>query len=227
VPGRGTIVIMTADLYTAVIFTSRRTADDDEGYDAMSARMEALAAEQPGFLGIESARGDDGFGITVSYWADAAAARAWKRHAEHVVAQQLGRSRWYDHYRLRVATVERDEAFARPIFHMALPDDWTAARRTGTYSMSTRGVTATQAGFVHCAFAGQMRGVASRFYADVDELVVLQLDREQLEDVLRLEPPADGIDELFPHVYRPIPVDAVVTTTRWHRSGATWGDPPV
>jgi uncharacterized protein (DUF952 family)/heme-degrading monooxygenase HmoA len=220
-------VVVAADRYTAVIFTNQRTGDDDEGYRAMAARMDALAAEQPGFLGIDSVRDDDGTGITVSYWVDEAAAQAWKQHAEHVGAQELGRSLWYDRYRLRVATVEREYGYARPIFHIALPDDWAAARHAGTYEMSTRGVTVARAGFVHCAFTGQMRGVASRFYADVDELVVLHLDRRRLEAELRLEPPADGVDELFPHVYRPIPVDAVLTTTPWRREGSTWGDPPV
>ena len=62
--------------YTAVIFTSVRTDEDAEGYTATSARMEELAAEQPGFLGIESAR--EQLGITVSYWATADDARAWK-----------------------------------------------------------------------------------------------------------------------------------------------------
>ena len=65
--------------YTAVIFTSLR-ADGDGGYAQMSQRMEDLAREQPGYLGVESARGD--LGITVSYWADAHAARAWKAVAE-------------------------------------------------------------------------------------------------------------------------------------------------
>ena len=48
--------------YYAVIFSSLRTAGDN-GYGSMAARMEELAKEQPGFLGIESAR--DGLGITV------------------------------------------------------------------------------------------------------------------------------------------------------------------
>lgn len=91
--------------YTAVIFTSLRN-DGDDGYAAMSERMVALAAEQPGFLGVESAR--DGVGITVSYWADDAAAAAWKQVSEHLAAQRLGRERWYEHYRVRVATVTRD-----------------------------------------------------------------------------------------------------------------------
>jgi heme-degrading monooxygenase HmoA len=93
--------------YTAVVFTSTRNPGDD-GYSAMSAAMERLAREQPGFLGIESARGDDGLGITVSYWADSSAARAWKHVAAHLVAQRRGRADWYSDYRVRVATVERD-----------------------------------------------------------------------------------------------------------------------
>jgi heme-degrading monooxygenase HmoA len=91
--------------YTAVIFTSIR-ADVDQGYGVMSARMEELAAQQPGYLGIESAR--SGLGITVSYWVDDEAARAWKQVAEHAIAQQRGREVWYSDYRVRVATVTRD-----------------------------------------------------------------------------------------------------------------------
>jgi heme-degrading monooxygenase HmoA len=91
--------------YTAVIFTSLRT-DGDNGYGAMAERMEELGAQQPGYLGIESAR--DGLGITVSYWADDASARAWKQVGEHVVAQRIGQERWYSDYRVRVARVERD-----------------------------------------------------------------------------------------------------------------------
>jgi len=91
--------------YVAVVFTSLRT-EGDNGYAAMSRRMNALAAEQPGYLGIESAR--DGLGITVSYWADEAAAVAWKQVAQHLVAQQRGREVWYSDYRVRVAVVQRD-----------------------------------------------------------------------------------------------------------------------
>ena len=94
--------------YTAVIFTSFRTDADEVGYLAMADAMERLAADQPGYLGIESARGADGLGITVSYWSTDAAARAWKQVAEHLGAQRLGRERWYTGYVIRVATVERD-----------------------------------------------------------------------------------------------------------------------
>ncbi|RYF82016.1 MAG: antibiotic biosynthesis monooxygenase [Comamonadaceae bacterium] len=95
--------------YYAVIFTSLRT-DGDHGYGAMAERMAELAAQQPGYLGAESARepGADGLGITVSYWRDLASIRAWKAHSEHGVAQQTGQSTWYRDYRVRIARVERD-----------------------------------------------------------------------------------------------------------------------
>lgn len=95
--------------YTAVIFTSLRSDADANGYDETAERMDALAREQPGYLGIESARGE--IGLTVSYWATAADARAWKQVAEHRLAQQLGRERWYRSYRVRVATVDREYGF--------------------------------------------------------------------------------------------------------------------
>jgi heme-degrading monooxygenase HmoA len=98
--------------YTAVIFSAHRTPDDEEGYAAAAARMEEMAARQEGYLGVESARGPDGFGITVSYWRTEADARAWKAIAEHAAAQAEGRRRWYAAYDVRVATVGR--AYADP-----------------------------------------------------------------------------------------------------------------
>ncbi len=91
--------------YYAVIFTSLRTPGDD-GYAAMAGRMVALAAQQPGFLGVESAR--DGLGITVSYWADLESIAAWKANAEHLLAQRLGHEKWYAGFKTRIARVERD-----------------------------------------------------------------------------------------------------------------------
>ena len=92
--------------YTAVIFTSTRSPATT-ATRAMLLRMESLAAEQPGYLGIESVK--DGLaGITVSYWRDESDAAAWKQVAEHLVAQERGKQVWYDEYRVRVATVSRD-----------------------------------------------------------------------------------------------------------------------
>ncbi|MFN0052220.1 MAG: antibiotic biosynthesis monooxygenase family protein [Planctomycetales bacterium] len=99
------------DGYYAVIFTSRRTDEDAAGYSAMAERMLELAAQQPGYLGVESARDESGLGITVSYWQTTQAIRAWREQVEHRLAQGLGRSQWYANYRLRVCRVERDVEF--------------------------------------------------------------------------------------------------------------------
>lgn len=91
--------------YYAVIFTSLLTGND-QGYGEMADRMVALASEQPGFLGVESAR--EGLGITVSYWADLESIKSWKANAEHMQAQKLGRELWYSAFRTRITRVERD-----------------------------------------------------------------------------------------------------------------------
>lgn len=94
--------------YYAVIFTSSRT-EDDQGYAEMAEKMLALAQQQPGFLGVESARAS--IGITVSYWADLASIQNWKAHSEHQLAQKSGRAQWYSQYKTRIAKVERDYEF--------------------------------------------------------------------------------------------------------------------
>jgi heme-degrading monooxygenase HmoA len=99
--------------YWAVVFTSLRTPADDAGYAQTAGEMEALAAQQPGFLGLESARDDGGLGITVSYWASEEAIVAWRRNADHQAAQRTGRDRWYRAYELRVARVERAYGFVK------------------------------------------------------------------------------------------------------------------
>lgn len=97
--------------YYAVIFTSLRTPDD-AGYAAMAEAMFALAAQQPGFLGVESAREE--LGITVSYWTSLEAIAAWKQNSAHLVAQQRGRDVWYDAYKVRICRVERDYDLNKP-----------------------------------------------------------------------------------------------------------------
>ncbi len=96
----------------AVIFTSRRKSGD-EGYAATAARMEELARQQSGFIGVESVRGDDGVGITVSYWESLEAVRAWGRNAEHLLAQRLGRETWYESFTLRICAVTEVREFPR------------------------------------------------------------------------------------------------------------------
>jgi heme-degrading monooxygenase HmoA len=92
--------------YFAVIFSSLRTPGDN-GYGEMADRMVELAALQPGFLGAESARGEDGFGITVSYWESLTSIEAWRDQLEHKHAQHIGIEKWYEHFELRVSKVER------------------------------------------------------------------------------------------------------------------------
>lgn len=99
--------------YLAVIFTSKRATDDGRAYGEMAERMVDLGSRYDGFLGIETVRGADGLGITVSYWRDEAAVLAWKRDTEHQKAQRGGRVAWYERYEVRVAKVERAYGFSR------------------------------------------------------------------------------------------------------------------
>lgn len=106
-----TIAATPAPPYYAVIFTSQRT-EGDRGYAAMAEQMLSLASRQPGFLGAESARTAEGFGLTVSYWQDEDAIAKWKAHTDHQVAQAGGKRTWYADYCVRVARVGRD--YRRP-----------------------------------------------------------------------------------------------------------------
>ena len=92
--------------YYAVIFTSQKNSNEHD-YAATATRMGELAATMPGYLGIESARNPEGFGITVSYWKDEESIRNWKAHVEHRGAQQRGKQEWYEHYETRIARVDR------------------------------------------------------------------------------------------------------------------------
>lgn len=215
---------------TAVIFTSRRTVGErsgTDGYAEMAEQMETLARRQPGFVGLDSARDPDGLGITVSYWESADDAAAWKQVAEHLEAQRLGRDRWYDEYHLVVASVEREYAWSRPkvILHLALPDDWADTEHAGEYTISTRGVTLAQEGFIHCSYEHQVEAVANRFYADLDRLLVLSVDTARIDAPVVVEPPFPGAPEAFPHIYGAIPLTAVVAVNEWRRDDI-WRYPP-
>tara|TARA_B100000575_G_scaffold261283_1_gene234836 strand:+ start:1119 stop:1493 length:375 start_codon:yes stop_codon:yes gene_type:complete len=99
------------DRYFAAIFTTQRSQSGNDVYEIMANRMVALAQKQQGFLGLESVRGDDGIGITVSYWTDYEAIQNWRRQAEHVSFQAMGRQEFYQWYRFRIAEVFTDQAF--------------------------------------------------------------------------------------------------------------------
>ena len=94
--------------YYAVIFSSVKS-EPAEGYGEMANKMQALAQQQPGFLGAESAREE--LGITVSYWQDLASIKSWKQNADHIIAQKMGRTAWYSEYKTRIARVEKDYSF--------------------------------------------------------------------------------------------------------------------
>lgn len=96
--------------YYAVIFTSVRT-DIEQGYAEMADLMVEIAKEQEGFLGVESARSD--VGITVSYWRDLASIQNWKNNLDHLQAQKMGKQKWYESYKVRIALVEREYSFEK------------------------------------------------------------------------------------------------------------------
>ncbi len=99
------------------------------------------------------------------------------------------------------------------ILHLALRTDWDAARESGVYPWSTRGLTVEQVGYVHASFEHQWRGVRERFYADLrdDELILLVVDESRLSSPVVVER-LDGAPDDFPHVYGPLEVTAVVDT---------------
>ncbi len=98
--------------YYTVIFTSTQT-DDTEGYSEMAEKMETLARQQEGFIGIESARNT--IGITVSYWESLEAIKNWKANTEHLLAQQKGREQWYNWYNVKICKVEREYEYEKNI----------------------------------------------------------------------------------------------------------------
>lgn len=98
----------------SVIFVAQRTDLDAYGYARADALMDELAAQQAGYIGIDSVRGADGLGITVSYWTDEASANAWRDHAEHTAMRDAGRNQWYAHYSLHVAQVTRSYDWKKP-----------------------------------------------------------------------------------------------------------------
>ncbi|MFE9631593.1 antibiotic biosynthesis monooxygenase family protein [Streptomyces sp. NPDC006463] len=98
--------------YVMAVFTNVRSADDS-GYPETLTRMQEIVAENPGFLGYESARTPGGLGITVAYFRDHESLAAWRGDLEHQAAMKQGRADWYESYTLHVATVERSHGFAR------------------------------------------------------------------------------------------------------------------
>jgi uncharacterized protein (DUF952 family) len=115
-----------------------------------------------------------------------------------------------------------DQALSTTIFHITERPLWDAARGVGRYDWSTRGATLAEVGFIHCSFREQLEKVAGFLYADfTDELVVLEIDSDRIGAPIRVEN-LDGGDELFPHIYGPLDVDAVVDVLRLRRDSGRW-----
>lgn len=94
--------------YFACIFTSTREQKDD-GYNELARTLDALAKDQEGYLGIDSARDpSNGEGITVSYWRTMDSMLNWKQQVEHVNAQKLGRDQFYLDYHIHIAEIQRE-----------------------------------------------------------------------------------------------------------------------
>lgn len=115
-------------------------------------------------------------------------------------------------------------ACSNRLFHAALPEDWAAAQAAGVYERSTRGRSLAEEGFIHASYESQVAATVNRFYADLDELVLLEVDRERLDiDVVDESPTGDPTEEHFPHLYGPLSVAAVVQAQPWRRAeGEPW-----
>ncbi len=102
---------MTDPPYHVAILQVTPTATDADGYAAALVQMRELAERQPGYLGSLSARTDDGDELTIVFFTDEQALRAWHDEPRHRAAQQLARERWYERYQVHVARVERAYRF--------------------------------------------------------------------------------------------------------------------
>ena len=104
----------------------------------------------------------------------------------------------------------------RWLYHLALPEEWRQARTNGVYCRSTRGLGLEQVGFIHASYAHQLAATYARFYGDAGPVVLLTIDPGRLEQAgvpVRTEPGGlnpDAGAELFPHLYGPLPLTAVL-----------------
>ncbi len=107
---------LPSQVWTVSFANGRPSGDSgssNDGYAEMGDEMNTLAAQQPGFIGVDSVRDSDGVGITVSRWSSIAAMVSWRRVVSHQEAQASGRERWYSWYRFYVARVDRTSEFER------------------------------------------------------------------------------------------------------------------
>jgi uncharacterized protein (DUF952 family) len=103
------------------------------------------------------------------------------------------------------------------VLHLAAPEEWADAERSGWFDRSTRGLSLAEVGFIHCSNTDQVGEVLARYYADVGPLLLLVVDVDACEAAgspVRWNPVDTGgpVPDRYPHVYGPIPVSAVVGT---------------
>ena len=97
-----------------------------------------------------------------------------------------------------------------PLYHLALRDEWEAAATAGaSYRRSTLGSSLEDVGFIHCSFVHQVQRIADLVYRGRNDIVLLVVDPARLDSEVRVET-LDGGDDRFPHIYGPLPIDAVV-----------------
>ena len=110
---------------------------------------------------------------------------------------------------------------AELIYHISLVSAWRAARGASEYTMSSNGVTLAQAGFIHCCYVNQISGVLQRFYGEVtDPMCLLGIDPNRVGLPVIAEN-LEGGEELFPHIYGPIPIAAVTEVSMLTRDDYT------
>jgi glutathione S-transferase len=137
------------------------------------------------------------------------AVRTWLARFEYSeLFQQVMESPWAERHCWRSP---------RWLYHLALPSDWQQARQLGDYRISTRGQSLQQVGFIHASYAHQLERTHQCFYSDVSDLRVLVIDPDRLAAYgIEVRPEAaPGSGELFPHLYGPLPLDAVCLVERW------------
>ena len=97
-----------------------------------------------------------------------------------------------------------------PVFHLALADAWAEAFVSGEYRASTVGATLDEVGFIHLSYEHQVRAVADAFYKGRADVMMLAIDPARVGAPI-VDEVAEGTDEVFPHLYGPLPVIAVMS----------------
>jgi uncharacterized protein (DUF952 family) len=100
----------------------------------------------------------------------------------------------------------------RSIYTLVRGEDWRAAEREGAYRGSADDA---RDGFLHFSTAAQVRASAAKHRRGEADLVLVEADAARLGAALKWEPASGGSRPgLFPHLYAPLPVAAVLSATR-------------